>query len=72
MPLEELESRLAILVKEKGRSLFLQADTAVPYGVVVDVMGRIKAAGIDNLGVLALPAGDAPSPAQTGASASSR
>ncbi len=72
VPLEELESRLAILVKEKGRSLFLQADTAVPYGVVVDVMGRIKAAGIDNLGVLALPAGDAPSSAQTGASASSR
>ena len=30
VPLEELESRLAILVKEKGRSLFLQADTAVP------------------------------------------
>ena len=38
VPLEELESRLAVLAGEKGRSLFLQADTAVPYGVVVDVM----------------------------------
>lgn len=72
VPLEELESRLAILVREKGRSLFLQADAAVPYGVVVDVMGRIKAAGIDKLGVLALPAGSDAAPGQTGESAASR
>lgn len=54
--LEELESRLSMLVKDKGRSLFLQADKAVPYGIVVDVMGRIKAAGIERLGVIAMPA----------------
>ena len=48
--LEELEERLTLLVKEKDRALFLQADKAVPYGVVVDVMGRIKAAGIENDG----------------------
>ena len=35
---------------------FLQADKAVPYGVVVDVMGRIKSAGIEKLGVIAMPA----------------
>ena len=45
-----------MLVKDKGRALFLQADKAVPYGVVVDVMGRIKAAGIEKLGVIAMPA----------------
>ena len=56
--LEELESRLSMLVKDKGRSLFLQADKAVPYGIVVDVMGRIKAAGIERLGVIAMPAVD--------------
>lgn len=41
------------LVKEKNKSLFLQADKEVPYGVVVDVMGRIKAVGIEKLGVIA-------------------
>ena len=56
--LEELEGRLSTLVKDKGRSLFLQADKSVPYGLVVDVMGRIKAAGIERLGVIAMPATD--------------
>ena len=56
--LEELEPRLSMLVKDKGRSLFLQADKSVPYGIVVDVMGRIKAAGIERLGVIAMPATD--------------
>ena len=54
--LDELESRLSMLVKDKGRALFLQADKAVPYGIVVDVMGRIKSAGIERLGVIAMPA----------------
>ena len=56
--LEELETRLSMLVKDKGRSLFLQADKSVPYGIVVDVMGRIMAAGIERLGVIAMPATD--------------
>ena len=56
--LEELETRLSMLVKDKNRALFLQADKAVPYGIVVDVMGRIKAAGIEKLGVIAMPAVD--------------
>ena len=56
--LEELEERLSMLVKDKGRSLFLQADKSVPYGLVVDVMGRIKSAGIEKLGVIALPTTD--------------
>ena len=55
MKLEELEPRLAELVRDKGRSLFLQADKAVPYGMVVDVMCRLKAAGIERLGVVATP-----------------
>ena len=52
---DELETRLGLLVRDKGRALFLRADQSVPYGVVVDVMGRVKAAGIDRLGVIALP-----------------
>ncbi len=51
--LEQLEGYLKTLVKDKNRTLFLQADKEVPYGVVVDVMGRIKAVGIEKLGVVA-------------------
>ncbi len=51
--LEDMEGHLTRLVKEQHKQLFLRADKEVPYGVVVDVMGRIKAAGIVNLGVVA-------------------
>ncbi len=57
--LEELEGYLQNLVKSKNKGLFLQADKEVPYGIVVEVMGQIKAAGIDKLGVVATR-GDAP------------
>ncbi|MEG2172040.1 MAG: ExbD/TolR family protein [Desulfovibrionaceae bacterium] len=59
---EELEGHLQRLVKEKNKSLFLQADKEVPYGIVVDVMGRIKAVGIEKLGVVALKEDLAPAP----------
>ncbi|MDE5833044.1 MAG: ExbD/TolR family protein [Desulfovibrio sp.] len=61
--LPELAGYLQKLVKEKNRSLFLQADKEVPYGIVVEVMGEIKACGIENLGVLAEP-GDPRLPSQ--------
>ena len=50
---DNLEANLRTLVREKNKTLFLQADRNVPYGVVVDVMGRIRAAGIEKLGVVA-------------------
>lgn len=53
--LEELEERIKVLVTEKSRALFIKADSNVPYGVVVDIMGRVKAAGIESLGVVANP-----------------
>lgn len=59
---EELEGYLQRLVKEKNKSLFLQADKEVPYGIVVDVMGRIKAVGIEKLGVVALKEDLTPAP----------
>ena len=49
----ELEDKLKALVLEKNKQLFLQADSAVPYGTVVSVMGRVRKSGIDKLGVLA-------------------
>ncbi|MDR3320544.1 MAG: protein TolR [Desulfovibrio sp.] len=51
--IENLEGYLASLVKDKNKTLFLQADKSVPYGLVVDVMGHIKGAGIEKLGVVA-------------------
>ncbi len=58
--LEELTSKLTELVKAQDKGLFLQADKEVPYGVVVDVMGQIKAAGIEKLGVVATRIEEAP------------
>ncbi len=63
---DELEERLVALVKDQNRELFLQADKNVPYGVVVDVMGRAKAAGIEKLGVIAMPAIENAAPAKNG------
>ncbi|MDL2267894.1 ExbD/TolR family protein [Desulfovibrio sp. OttesenSCG-928-G15] len=51
--LDTLAQQLVTVVKEPGRPLFLQADKEVPYGVVVGVMGRIKAAGIEQMGIVA-------------------
>lgn len=64
--MDDLEGYLQKLVKEKNKTLFLQADKNVPYGVVVDVMGRIKAAGIEKLGVVAMPSTESAAPAQSG------
>lgn len=52
---EELPGHLERLVKKDNKALFLRADKEVPYGVVVAVMGEIKAAGIDKMGVVAEP-----------------
>ncbi|MEG1610042.1 MAG: ExbD/TolR family protein [Bilophila sp.] len=51
--LDELESKIDLLVKSQNKQLFLQADKDVPYGLVVDVMGRIRGAGVERLGVVA-------------------
>ena len=53
VPIEELETKVAVLVKEQTRQLFLKADKNVPYGTVMAIMGRIKAAGIERLGMVA-------------------
>ena len=50
---ETLGTQLLAVVKNQNKSLFLNADKDVPYGVVVGIMGRVKAAGIENLGIVA-------------------
>jgi len=51
--LVQLEDRLVLLREnDPDVSLYLRADQTVPYGVVVQVMDRIKKAGIENLGMV--------------------
>jgi biopolymer transport protein TolR len=51
--MDELEDHLKRLVAGQKKQLFLRADKEVPYGTVVQVMGEIKAAGVDKLGIVA-------------------
>lgn len=54
--LEELEERLqSFAAVDPKKEVYLRADKDVPYGVVVDVMARIKKAGITQLGMVTLP-----------------
>ncbi|MCG8643469.1 MAG: protein TolR [Desulfobacterales bacterium] len=53
---EFLDQKLeAILENLENRTVYLRADKNVPYGVVVNVMSKIKTAGIDSLGMITLP-----------------
>ena len=57
--LDEYETTLADLaqvlrtnVRDLGRQLFVRADKNVPYGVVMEVMGKIRGAGITDVGLV--------------------
>jgi len=39
----------------EGNRLFLLADRGLPYGFVIDVMARMKSAGITNIGMVTNP-----------------
>lgn len=69
---ETLAQQLLTVVKEQDKPLFLQADREVPYGVVVDVMGRIKAAGIEKMGIVAERIDDPVPPADDAGKAAGR
>lgn len=43
-------------VNKQNPNVFLKADKDVPYGFVVEVMGEIKEAGIEKLGMVTEPA----------------
>jgi len=51
----QLTEHLKQLVAGQKKQLFLRADKEVAYGLVVRVMGDVKAAGIDRLGIVAEP-----------------
>jgi biopolymer transport protein TolR len=54
--LEQLAPALQAERRGPGRPpVFLRADRTVPYGVVVQVMGALKAAGVEKLGMITEP-----------------
>jgi biopolymer transport protein TolR len=54
MSLPELSKKLAS-VSSRNPNVFLKADKDVPYGLVVEVMGEVKEAGIEKLGMITEP-----------------
>ncbi|MFO7884771.1 MAG: protein TolR [Desulfobacteraceae bacterium] len=47
-----------ILENIDAETVYLKADKSVPYGIVVDVMSRVKKSGVGNLGIITLPRED--------------
>jgi len=45
----------AILENFDSKNVYLRADKKVPYGIVVNVISKIKKAGVDSLGMITLP-----------------
>src|SRR5690348_9595192 len=53
MSLDQLTEKLqAIASVRPDRQVFVRADEEVPYGVVIKTMAAIKAAGIENVGMV--------------------
>ncbi len=59
----DLPSLLGVAVLQPGRQLFVRADQNVPYGMVMEVMGKIRGVGIKNVGLVTLSAPSRESPA---------
>jgi biopolymer transport protein ExbD len=55
-PLNKFEQRLGSLRAKKGaKAVYLRSDSSVPYGFVIEVMGKIKGMGITDLGLVIEP-----------------
>lgn len=54
---DALGSKLAAIYQNQQRhqGVFLRADESIPYGYVVQVMGAIRQAGIDQIGMVTEP-----------------
>jgi biopolymer transport protein TolR len=55
--LERFEGILTDVTRKKGsNSVYLRADKDIPYGLVMEIVGKIKSLGIQNLGLVTEPA----------------
>lgn len=53
IPRDQFEARLRTIREvKKFRPVYIRADEKVPYGVVMEVMSKIKKLGIDNVGLI--------------------
>lgn len=56
IPLNTLEEKLKIIYEGKHKKvIFLKADQTLPYGFVVQVMSKLKNAGVEQLGMITEP-----------------
>ncbi len=55
--LDSLGGKLSAIYenRQQGKGVFLRADEKIPYGFVVQVMGTIRQAGIDQIGMVTEP-----------------
>ncbi len=71
IPSERLEDVLLHNERlQREREIFVQADTNVPYGVVVRVLAILRRAGVEDLGLVTDPMGAGGTPVPSGASGS--
>jgi len=56
IPRDQFESRLKTIREvKKFRPVYVRADEKVPYGVVMEIMSKIKKLGIQNVGLVTEP-----------------
>ena len=59
LPEKELVAKLKANERvKKEREVYLHADQALPYGVVVSIMGALKQAGVETMGMVTDPLGE--------------
>ncbi len=55
IPMTDLKSKLSAIFKDKkNKQIYIQADKKVDYGVVAEVMGETRSAGIFNISLITL------------------
>lgn len=53
--MDNLKAKLkAIFANKKNKQIYIQADKKVDYGIVAEVMGEARAAGIYNLSLITI------------------
>jgi biopolymer transport protein TolR len=56
IPTQTLQVKIAAIFKDRdSKQVYIKADKAVDYGVVAEVIAEVKAAGIENVGLVTLP-----------------
>ncbi len=55
VPLDNIEPKLGIMLRKKppGIIVYLRADEKVDYGYVIEIVGRMRKAGVKELGLVA-------------------